>query len=119
MSQLALFSVVLSLGFHMFVLQFNFLVSRFHKLADSVIQSHMDLYEPVVLILYQKMLLYYLTFILQSLQERYVEGAMWFAALLNLKHIYLYIAPAFGIFILCNYCFTAHKGGVQLFNEEQ
>ena len=31
-------------------------------------------------------------------------GAFWFAALLNFKHIYLYIAPAFFVYILRSYC---------------
>jgi len=34
---------------------------------------------------------------------------VWFAALLNLKHIYLYVAPAYGVYLLRNYCFTQHR----------
>ncbi|XP_062867306.1 probable dolichyl pyrophosphate Glc1Man9GlcNAc2 alpha-1,3-glucosyltransferase isoform X2 [Trichomycterus rosablanca] len=39
-------------------------------------------------------------------QNRHLEGALLFSVLLNLKHIYLYIAPAYGIFLLRCYCFT-------------
>uniref|UniRef100_A0A673W6F4 Alpha-1,3-glucosyltransferase n=1 Tax=Salmo trutta TaxID=8032 RepID=A0A673W6F4_SALTR len=42
----------------------------------------------------------------RHLQGRHLEGALLFAVLLNLKHIYLYIAPAYGIFLLRSYCFT-------------
>ncbi|KAK3104024.1 hypothetical protein FSP39_023751, partial [Pinctada imbricata] len=38
-------------------------------------------------------------------QERYLSGAFWFAVLLNLKHIYLYIAPAYIVYLLRCYCF--------------
>eukprot|EP00823_Brevimastigomonas_motovehiculus_P002683 TRINITY_DN1617_c2_g2_i1.p1 TRINITY_DN1617_c2_g2~~TRINITY_DN1617_c2_g2_i1.p1 ORF type:complete len:648 (+),score=96.16 TRINITY_DN1617_c2_g2_i1:25-1968(+) len=34
-------------------------------------------------------------------------GAMLFAILLNLKHIFLYVAPPFGIYLLCHYCFVS------------
>ncbi|MGH0183979.1 UNVERIFIED_CONTAM: hypothetical protein FKN15_013808 [Acipenser sinensis] len=40
------------------------------------------------------------------LQNRHLEGALVFAVLLNLKHIYLYVAPAYGIYLLRSYCFT-------------
>uniref|UniRef100_A0AAZ3P367 Alpha-1,3-glucosyltransferase n=1 Tax=Oncorhynchus tshawytscha TaxID=74940 RepID=A0AAZ3P367_ONCTS len=42
----------------------------------------------------------------RHLQGRHLEGALLFTVLLNLKHIYLYIAPAYGIFLLRSYCFT-------------
>ncbi|XP_062514437.1 probable dolichyl pyrophosphate Glc1Man9GlcNAc2 alpha-1,3-glucosyltransferase isoform X2 [Corticium candelabrum] len=32
-------------------------------------------------------------------------GAFWFAVLLNFKHIYLYIAPAYFVYLLRSYCF--------------
>jgi alpha-1,3-glucosyltransferase len=35
---------------------------------------------------------------------RMVEASFWFAILLNLKHIYLYCAPAFGMYLLVSYC---------------
>ncbi|XP_073735878.1 dolichyl pyrophosphate Glc1Man9GlcNAc2 alpha-1,3-glucosyltransferase isoform X7 [Callorhinus ursinus] len=42
-------------------------------------------------------------------QKRYTEGAFLFAVLLHFKHIYLYVAPAYGIYLLRSYCFTANK----------
>lgn len=38
-----------------------------------------------------------------------MEGALLFAVLLHFKHIYLYVAPAYGIYLLRSYCFTANK----------
>uniref|UniRef100_A0A1B0FMS8 Alpha-1,3-glucosyltransferase n=1 Tax=Glossina morsitans morsitans TaxID=37546 RepID=A0A1B0FMS8_GLOMM len=38
------------------------------------------------------------------LEERYLLGCTVFATLLNLKHIYLYTAPAFGVYLLKFYC---------------
>ncbi|XP_004632655.1 probable dolichyl pyrophosphate Glc1Man9GlcNAc2 alpha-1,3-glucosyltransferase [Octodon degus] len=48
-------------------------------------------------------------------QKRHMEGAFLFAALLHFKHIYLYVAPAYGAYLLRSYCFTANKpdGSVQ------
>ena len=39
-----------------------------------------------------------------------IEGALWFATLLNLKHIYLYLAPAYFVFLLRNFCFITSYG---------
>ena len=39
-------------------------------------------------------------------QGNKIAGAVWFAVLLNLKHIYLYIAPAYFVFLLRTYCMT-------------
>lgn len=36
-----------------------------------------------------------------------MEGALFFAVLLHFKHIYLYVAPAYGVYLLRSYCFTA------------
>ncbi|XP_057677322.1 probable dolichyl pyrophosphate Glc1Man9GlcNAc2 alpha-1,3-glucosyltransferase isoform X2 [Corythoichthys intestinalis] len=44
--------------------------------------------------------------IAKHLQSRHLQGALLFAILLNLKHIYLYVAPAYGVFLLRSYCFT-------------
>ncbi|XP_057332830.1 probable dolichyl pyrophosphate Glc1Man9GlcNAc2 alpha-1,3-glucosyltransferase [Microplitis mediator] len=38
-----------------------------------------------------------------------LQGAAWFAILLNLKHIYLYVAPAFIVWLLKWYCFKDNK----------
>ncbi|XP_008116842.1 probable dolichyl pyrophosphate Glc1Man9GlcNAc2 alpha-1,3-glucosyltransferase isoform X3 [Anolis carolinensis] len=40
-------------------------------------------------------------------QKRHLEGAFLFAILLHLKHINLYVAPAYGMYLLRSYCFTA------------
>nr|XP_013811398.1 PREDICTED: probable dolichyl pyrophosphate Glc1Man9GlcNAc2 alpha-1,3-glucosyltransferase isoform X2 [Apteryx mantelli mantelli] len=42
-------------------------------------------------------------------QKRYLEGALLFAVLLHFKHIYVYVAPAYGIYLLRSYCFTANN----------
>ncbi|KAM3869037.1 dolichyl pyrophosphate Glc1Man9GlcNAc2 alpha-1,3-glucosyltransferase [Diretmus argenteus] len=42
----------------------------------------------------------------KHLQSRHLQGALLFAVLLNLKHIYLYVAPAYGVYLLRSYCFT-------------
>ena len=49
-----------------------------------------------------------------SLQGNVLSGAFIFAVLLNFKHIFLYIAPAFFVFILRSYCLN---GLVQLFDD--
>ncbi|CAL8265598.1 unnamed protein product [Merluccius merluccius] len=42
----------------------------------------------------------------RHLQSRHLEGALFFSIVLNLKHINLYVAPAYGIYLLRCYCFT-------------
>ncbi|CAH0393536.1 unnamed protein product [Bemisia tabaci] len=44
--------------------------------------------------------------ITRILQGRIPEGAFWFAVLLNLKHIFMYIAPTYFIYLLRNYCIS-------------
>uniref|UniRef100_A0A1B6BXI8 Alpha-1,3-glucosyltransferase n=2 Tax=Clastoptera arizonana TaxID=38151 RepID=A0A1B6BXI8_9HEMI len=41
------------------------------------------------------------------MEDHYLAAAFWFAILLNLKHIFAYIAPAYIIYFLRNYCFTS------------
>ncbi|GIY11479.1 probable dolichyl pyrophosphate Glc1Man9GlcNAc2 alpha-1,3-glucosyltransferase [Caerostris extrusa] len=38
-------------------------------------------------------------------KKKYVRAAFWFSLLINLKHIYLYLAPAYFLFLLKNFCF--------------
>lgn len=40
-------------------------------------------------------------------KERYLLAAFLFATLLNLKHIFLYLAPAYAAYFLRNYCFES------------
>ncbi|XP_001377643.2 probable dolichyl pyrophosphate Glc1Man9GlcNAc2 alpha-1,3-glucosyltransferase [Monodelphis domestica] len=40
-------------------------------------------------------------------QKKHLEGAFLFAILLHFKHIYLYVAPAYGIYLLRSYCFSS------------
>ena len=42
------------------------------------------------------------------MQKREVEASLWFAVLLNMKHIYVYMSPAFFVYLLRNYCFDRH-----------
>jgi len=44
-------------------------------------------------------------------QGNFMLASVWFSVLLNLKHIYLYIAPAYGIYMLRSYCFQSSKDG--------
>ncbi|CAH1778366.1 unnamed protein product [Owenia fusiformis] len=49
--------------------------------------------------------------IVRIYQGRHMEAALWFTTLLNLKHIYLYIAPAYFVYLLRHYCFNSKKDG--------
>ncbi|CAN8006608.1 unnamed protein product [Ixodes hexagonus] len=40
-------------------------------------------------------------------QGRAIEATFWFAVLLYLKHIYLYVAPVFFVYLLRSYCFAS------------
>lgn len=44
-------------------------------------------------------------------QSQHLQGALLFSVLLNLKHIYLYVAPAYGVYLLRSYCFTQDNKG--------
>lgn len=45
------------------------------------------------------------------IQKREIEAAFWFSVLLNLKHIYLYVAPAYFIYLLRSYCLLSTAEG--------
>ncbi|XP_073964519.1 ALG6/ALG8 family glucosyltransferase xit [Choristoneura fumiferana] len=40
------------------------------------------------------------------IRGNFISAAIWFTVLLNLKHIYLYVAPAYFVHLLRAYCFT-------------
>lgn len=44
-------------------------------------------------------------------QGRFLKSALFFTVLLNMKHIFLYLAPAFFVFLLRNYCVRVPPGG--------
>ncbi|XP_065364538.1 probable dolichyl pyrophosphate Glc1Man9GlcNAc2 alpha-1,3-glucosyltransferase [Calliphora vicina] len=46
------------------------------------------------------------------LEDRFLKGTFIFACLLNFKHIFLYTAPAFGIYLLRYYCLEAGKNPI-------
>ncbi|XP_072333258.1 dolichyl pyrophosphate Glc1Man9GlcNAc2 alpha-1,3-glucosyltransferase-like isoform X5 [Scyliorhinus torazame] len=49
--------------------------------------------------------------IARMFQERHLESALLFAILMNFKHIFLYVAPAYVTYLLRSYCFTANTPG--------
>lgn len=49
------------------------------------------------------------------IEERFLCSAFWFAVLINLKHIYIYMAPVYFMYLLRNYCLTMVKSGSQKF----
>lgn len=52
-------------------------------------------------------------------QSRHLQGALLFTVLLNLKHIYLYVAPAYGVYLLRSYCFTRDNRGTVHLDRDQ
>ncbi|KAJ9575770.1 hypothetical protein L9F63_007416, partial [Diploptera punctata] len=49
--------------------------------------------------------------IARVLQGHYLMAAFWFAVLLNLKHIFMYVAPAYFVYLLRSYCFPGNHSG--------
>ncbi|XP_011694990.1 PREDICTED: probable dolichyl pyrophosphate Glc1Man9GlcNAc2 alpha-1,3-glucosyltransferase isoform X1 [Wasmannia auropunctata] len=49
-------------------------------------------------------------------QMSVLQGATWFAVLLNLKHLYLYVAPAYTVWLLKSYCLNSGKFLKRLFS---
>lgn len=48
----------------------------------------------------------------RMLQDRCVEATCLFAALLNFKHIFIYVAPAYFLYLLRKHCFMSSSGSV-------
>ncbi|XP_055640729.1 probable dolichyl pyrophosphate Glc1Man9GlcNAc2 alpha-1,3-glucosyltransferase [Toxorhynchites rutilus septentrionalis] len=48
------------------------------------------------------------------LTENYLTSALFFAALLNLKHIFIYVAPVYVVFLLRFYCFCNGRALIKL-----
>ncbi|CAK9818052.1 Probable dolichyl pyrophosphate Glc1Man9GlcNAc2 alpha-1,3-glucosyltransferase [Anthophora plagiata] len=48
-------------------------------------------------------------------QTSVLQGTLWFTLLLNLKHIYLYVAPVFFIWLLRSYCMSSGQFFKRLF----
>lgn len=44
----------------------------------------------------------------RMVEKREIEAAFWFSVLLNMKHIYAYISPAYFVYLLRNHCFDRH-----------
>lgn len=42
-------------------------------------------------------------------QRKYIQSAFYYSLLLNMKHIFIYIAPVYFFFLLKNYCFGSFK----------
>ncbi|KAK7097912.1 dolichyl pyrophosphate Glc1Man9GlcNAc2 alpha-1,3-glucosyltransferase-like [Littorina saxatilis] len=49
--------------------------------------------------------------IVRIYEGRNLEAAFWFSVLLNFKHIYLYIAPAYFVYLLRYHCFASTPDG--------
>ncbi|XP_012263186.2 probable dolichyl pyrophosphate Glc1Man9GlcNAc2 alpha-1,3-glucosyltransferase [Athalia rosae] len=50
-----------------------------------------------------------------SEESQLLQGAFWFAVLLNLKHLYIYVAPAFIVWLLRWYCFKDRRPVMRIF----
>ena len=49
-----------------------------------------------------------------ALKENYLSSALFFAVLLNLKHIFIYVAPVYIVFLLRFYCFRNGRAVIKL-----
>ena len=79
--------------------ELNFSISSFHIFTYKISPS-----ESIWLCC----LTYYI--IVVFFQGRNLEASLIFATLLNFKHIFLYISPAYFIYLLRNYCFRSKPG---------
>jgi len=49
--------------------------------------------------------------VVKMLEGKCLSAAFWFAVLLNFKHIFLYIAPVYFVYLLRSYCFQRSSDG--------
>ncbi|XP_044258032.1 probable dolichyl pyrophosphate Glc1Man9GlcNAc2 alpha-1,3-glucosyltransferase [Tribolium madens] len=49
-----------------------------------------------------------------AIQGRYLLSGFWYTVLLNMKHIYIYLAPAYFVFFLKNYCLNQKLSKFQI-----
>lgn len=76
-----------------FILSTLFLFNVAHLIVDHIHFQYNGLLNGLLLLS-----------MLRMVQERIYWSSFWFAVLLNFKHIYLYMAPAYFVFLLANYC---------------
>ncbi|CAB3998466.1 probable dolichyl pyrophosphate Glc1Man9 c2 alpha-1,3-glucosyltransferase isoform X2 [Paramuricea clavata] len=50
--------------------------------------------------------------ITRMFEDEFLWSAFWFSVLLNFKHIYLYIAPAYFVYLFKRYCFNQHNNSL-------
>jgi len=50
--------------------------------------------------------------VVKMLEGKHLSSAFWFAVLLNFKHIFLYIAPVYFVYLLRSYCFRRSGASV-------
>lgn len=87
------------------------LIEVFSKPQNSSTVALLLLFQPGLIIIdhihfqYNGLLSgFFLMSIAEVVRNRHVHATIWFSLLLNLKHIYLYAAPAYGVYIFTNYC---------------
>ena len=85
-------------------------MSHRHALSVQWLPPRPAAHEPGLLPICTFLLFLYFYWLTRALQERYFAGGLIFAALLNFKHIFLYLAPVQFVFLLRVYCYHPGKG---------
>ncbi|KAL5970146.1 putative dolichyl pyrophosphate Glc1Man9GlcNAc2 alpha-13-glucosyltransferase [Taenia solium] len=52
--------------------------------------------------------------ILKAFQGSYLWSGFWFSVLLNFKHIFVYVAPVYFVFMLLHYCVRKEEGRIKV-----